>query len=125
MPKSIAAIIPSAIIPIAQWGIPFAAAAAPIREAHRAKKALPVRLPISGTLRNPQKERRLPRHELMHTDTRICASQSLPPVQKLRTFAAGSNIIQVNGPGNSGSSCLGTPPGPPYSAFSRRRALAA
>jgi hypothetical protein len=66
------------LIPGAQQGIPFAASSAPIREAHRAQKALPVRLPISSTLRNPQKQRSLQRHELMHTDTRICASQGRP-----------------------------------------------
>jgi len=43
-------------IAIAQPGIPFAVAAAPIRETHRAQKALPMRLPISSTLRNPQKQ---------------------------------------------------------------------
>lgn len=93
-------------IPNAQQSIPFAAAAASIREAHRAKKALLVRLPISSMLRNLQKQRNLQRHKNLHTDTRICASQSLPTAQKLYTFAARSNIIPVYGSCNPSSNCL-------------------
>ena len=65
-------------IPGAQQRIPFAAASATIREAHRAKNALSMRLPISRTLRNPQKQNSLQRHEFMNTDTRICGSQGRP-----------------------------------------------
>jgi oxygen-independent coproporphyrinogen-3 oxidase len=97
MAKSLAA-----IIPITQPINPFTAASPPIRETHRAQKALPVRLPISSMLRNPQKQKTLRRHKNMHTDTRICASQSLPTVQKIYTFTAKLNIIRVNVPRNPG-----------------------
>jgi len=71
-------------IPIAQRGIPFAAAAAKIWEAHRAQKALQMRLPISSTLPNPQKQKNLPRHKKMHTAARVSVTNK-PPLRKKST----------------------------------------
>src|ERR1035437_5499570 len=101
MTKSIAA-----GIPIAKQGIPFAVSAATIWEAHRAKKALPMRLPISSTLRNPQKQRSLPRHKKMHTAARVSVSQRPPPTQKIYPLAGRWNIVQFNSSCNPASGCL-------------------
>ena len=62
------------------------------RETHRAKKALPMRLPISSMLPKPQKQRGLPRHQKMHTDARASVSQRLPAVQKKSTLLPQSRI---------------------------------
>ena len=91
---------------IAQQGIPFAGAAATIWEAHRAQKALPMPLPISSTLPNPQKQKSLPRHKKMHTAARVSVTNKPPPAQKIYPFAARSNLIPVNGSCNPASSCL-------------------
>src|ERR1019366_7132238 len=93
-------------IPIAKQDIPFAAAAAKIWEAHRAQKSLPMPLPISSTLPNPQKQKSLPRHKKMHTAARVSVSERLPPTQKIYTLAGRWNIVQVNSSCNPASSCL-------------------
>ena len=77
----------SRLVPIVRQGIPFAAAAPTIREAHRPKKALPVRLPILSMLPKPQKQRSLQRHKFTRTYPRVCASQPCPSAQKIITLA--------------------------------------
>lgn len=81
MSKSIAS-----LIRIARQGIPFAGASARIgethRETHRAKKALPMRLPIPTTLRNPQKQRNLERQKKC-TQPRASTSVSPPCAKNL------------------------------------------
>ena len=74
-------------------GIPFTAAFAAIRETHGAKKTLPMRLPIPGALRNPQKQRNLQRHKKMHTDWRLGVTRPaahLPKSPKRVATAAAS-----------------------------------
>src|ERR1035437_5901046 len=93
-------------IPIAQQGIPFAGASAKIWEAHRAQKSLPMPLPISSTLPNPQKQRTLPRHKKMHTAARVSVTNKPPPTQKIYTLAGRWNIVQVNSSCNPAASCL-------------------
>src|ERR1035437_5547731 len=93
-------------IPIAKQGIPFAGASAKIWEAHRTQKALPMRLQISSTLPNPQKQRTLPRHKKMHTAARVSVTNKPPPTQKIYTLAGRWNIVQVNSSCNPASSCL-------------------
>jgi hypothetical protein len=67
---------------IAPLSIPFAAAAT-IGETRRAKEALPMRLPISSTLRNPRQQKSLQRHEIMFPTARAHVSQSLPCAKNL------------------------------------------